>query len=393
MSQALYDVTRTLRGRVVTELSSDLAAGELSEQDQVALAERVLRDQISAMELPPGVDADTAVTCALEEMFGLGGFETWLARDDITDIWGQGHDRCFVRYADGTKEAIPPVAADDEGLFRLLQEAAASAPTPRRITVADPTLLAQLPDGSRLTAVIEVSGRPSFAIRRRRPTVFELDELVGNGTLSREAAAILADAVDARANIVIAGATGSGKTTLMRTLAGRIPPEARLVIIEDTRELGLADQPHHPDVVTLEAREANVEGAGEITVADLGRLALRLDPDRVFVGEVRGDEVIPMLTAMNQGNDGSMCTVHASSPHGALQKLALYAAMSPERLPVTVANLLIAEAVDLVVQVENHRGTTGRVVTEIHRVGAATGESVASEPVYTRAVHAGQPGD
>ncbi len=379
---SVFDITRRLRDAVIPVLSEELPRLGADADQRVVRAEQLLRTQLAAMDgLPADVDPDRIVAVALQEMFGLGGLHTWLAREDVSDLWGQGHDRCFVRYTDGSREAIPPVAADDEGLVRLIQDVASSSMTPRQLTFASPTLEAELPDGSRLTAVMAVSERPSFAIRRRRGVMFELADLVANGTLAEGTAATLRDAVERRQNIVISGATGSGKTTLLRALAGSIGPTERLVVIEDTRELGLDHDDRHPDVVSLEARRPNADGVGEVDLAELGRLALRLDPDRVIVGEVRGDEVIPMLAAMNQGNDGSMCTVHASSPEGALQKLALYAAMSEERLPVAVANHWLAQAVDLVVQVEHERGSAARRVSAVHRVDGVDGDLVRTAPL------------
>ncbi len=375
---SIFEVTRRLRNAVIPVLSEELPTFDTGdEKERVRRAEQLLRAQLATMDdVPAEADTDRVVQVALQEMFGLGGLHAWIAREDVSDIWGQGYDRCFVRYTDGHREAIPPVAADDEGLVRLIQDAASEAATPRQLTLASPTLEAQLPDGSRLTAVMAVSERPSFAIRRRRAVVFDVDDLVANGTLGPEVAATLCQAVEERENIVISGATGAGKTTLLRTLAGCTGAGERLVVIEDTRELGLGRDDRHPDVVTLEARRPNADGMGSVDLGQLARLALRLDPDRVIVGEVRGDEVIPMLAAMNQGNDGSMCTVHASSPQGALQKLALYAAMSDERLPVPVANRWLAEAVDLVVQVGHERGSNVRRVSAVHRVDGMDGDEV-----------------
>jgi pilus assembly protein CpaF len=205
---------------------------------------------------------------------------------------------------------------------------------------------------------------------------------VANGTLDAPLAGFLAAVVKARKNILISGGTTIGKTTLLRALASAIPPHERLITIEDSLELCLdRDTAAHPDVVAMQAREPNVEGEGEITLAELVRWALRMTPDRVIVGEVRGPEVIPMLNAMSQGNDGSMTTIHASSSRGAFKKLAAYAAQTEEHLALEDTNLLIAGAVHFVIQLAWDRDGN-RCVTSIREVTDADGRLVVSNEVY-----------
>jgi Flp pilus assembly CpaF family ATPase len=187
--------------------------------------------------------------------------------------------------------------------------------------------------------------------------------------------------VRARQQIIVAGATGAGKTTMLRALAAEIAPSERIVTVETELELGLdrfADV--HPDCVALEAREANVEGAGEVTAADLVRMSLRMNPDRVIVGEVRGDEIVPMLNAMSQGNDGSMCTVHADSSGTVFNKMALYAMQSPERLPLEATCQLAAAAVDLVVYIA--KSSDGRWVSSIRQVVGVDGSNVVTNELF-----------
>src|SRR5207249_2387355 len=195
-----------------------------------------------------------------------------------------------------------------------------------------------------------VCSRPCLAIRRHRFMKVTLADLERLGAIDKGLWSFFSAAVRARKQMMIAGATGVGKTTMLRALASEIPPEERIVTIETELELGLDRFAElHPDCVALEAREANVEGVGTVTAADLVRMSLRMSPDRVIVGEVRGAEVIPMLNAMSQGNDGSMCTVHADSSGTAFNKLGLYAMQAPERLPLEATALLAASAIDLVV--------------------------------------------
>jgi Flp pilus assembly CpaF family ATPase len=186
----------------------------------------------------------------------------------------------------------------------------------------------------------------------------------------------------ARCNVIVAGGTGAGKTTLLRCLINEIPADERLVTVEDTAEIGLERfAAAHPDYVDLEARTANIEGSGEFPMHRLARAALRMSPDRVIVGEVRGAEVLQMMLAMSQGNDGSMCTVHADSSHGVFARLAMYMAMTPESFSIEVTNLMIANAVDFVV----HLGRLGdgtRAVTSVREVTGAEGVLVSSNEVY-----------
>jgi Flp pilus assembly CpaF family ATPase len=229
--------------------------------------------------------------------------------------------------------------------------------------------------------VLAVSKRPSLSIRRHRFRRITLAELVANGALDVCLRDLLAAAVRARLNIVVAGRIGVGKTTLLRGLASAIPPAERLVTIEDTYELGLdLDTAAHPNVVALQVREANVEGEGTVNMAALFRNALRMMPDRVFVGEVRGDEVVPMLNAMSQGNDGSLSTIHASSSAGVFRKLALYAAAAPERLEPMATNLHIAEGLDLVVHLA-FAADGRRAVSSVREVVDADGLQVVSNEI------------
>ncbi len=192
-----------------------------------------------------------------------------------------------------------------------------------------------------------------MSIRRHRFVDLTLDDLVEMGGLDATLASFLAAAVRARKNIVVGGAMNSGKTTLIRALASAIPPRERVVTIEQAFELGLDSIPdRHPDLVALEARPANAEGEGAISMARLVRRALRMNADRVIVGEVLGDEILPMLNAMSQGRSGSMCTIHADSSLGIFRRLASYAVQAPERLPLESTNLLISGAVHFTVFVE-----------------------------------------
>jgi Flp pilus assembly CpaF family ATPase len=198
-----------------------------------------------------------------------------------------------------------------------------------------------------------VTERPVIDIRRHRLSDHTLDDLLDLGTLDEDLARMLAAAVRAKRNILISGAMNSGKTTLLRALATEIGPAERIVTIEQALELGLDRQiARHPDCVAMEARLANTEGVGAIGMAQLVRRSLRMNASRVIVGEVLGDEVIPMLNAMSQGRSGSMATIHADDSAGVFRRLAAYAIQAPERLPLEATNLLIAGAIHLVVHLD-----------------------------------------
>jgi pilus assembly protein CpaF len=318
-----------------------------------------------------------------DSLLGLGGLQRLLDDPLVENIDVNGCDQVFVRYADGRMTRAAPAAASDAELAELIRLIAArTGNEERRFDRASPSLTVQLPDGSRLFAVMSVTRRPCVSVRRHRHIHVTLAGLQQLGTVDGPLADFLAAAVRARRNILISGGTSIGKTTLLRALAAEIPPHERLVTIEDTYELGLdADPVRHPDVVAMQAREANIEGAGQISLAELVRWGLRMNPARVIVGEVRGPELIAMLNVMSQGNDGSMATLHSSSSRGVFTKLAAYAAQSPERLTVEATSLLIAAAIHFVVHLAWSRDSI-RVVSSVREIVDADGPQVVSNEIW-----------
>ena len=380
--------------RMAAEVSAagQAGSGRLTAGGRAALCRRVIREVLDddaaralAAGTPPlAADAEARLERAVfDALCGLGGFQPYLDDPLVENVNANGCDQVFVRYADGHRERVPPVAASDAELEDLVRAVAARAGIEeRRFDRGCPRLSVPLPAGGRLFAVMAVTARPCVAIRRDRLAAATLADLAGNGTMSGEVAAFLAATVRARKNILISGGTAAGKTTLLRALASAIPPAERLITIEDSLELCLdRDAGAHPDAVALQAREPNVEGQGEVSLAELVRWALRMSPDRVIVGEVRGREVVPMLNAMSQGNDGSMTTLHASSSRGAFMKLAAYAAQTEEHLRLEDTNLLIAGAVHFVIQLEYAPGGQ-RVVSSIREVTDADGRQVVSNEIY-----------
>jgi pilus assembly protein CpaF len=391
-----HELTRRLRDEVARRLAREAAgpdgAQPLTPARRAELGRRLIAEALDDEAARALSDARAPLDTATERqvgqavfdaLFGLGGFQPFLDDPDVESVNANGCDEVFVQYAAGRRVRAAPIAGSDAELTDLIRAIATRAGNEeRRFDRATPRVSVPLPGGGRLFAVMAVTGRPCVAIRRDRLASASLDGLTANGTLDSRLAAFLAAVVKARKNILVSGGTAVGKTTLLRALASAIPPRERLITIEDSLELCLDwDSRAHPDVVAMQSREANVEGEGEITLAELVRWALRMTPDRVIVGEVRGSEVVPMLNAMSQGNDGSMTTIHASSSRGAFMKVASYAAQSAEHLSLEDTNLLIAGAVHIVIQLA--WDTAGRrCISSIREVTDADGRQVVSNEIY-----------
>lgn len=366
-------------------------SGEDERQFARALIAQVLeehaRNEITAGRVPCTAQEEEELAAAIHAaLFGVGRLQPLLDDPQIENIDINGCDRVFLGYADGSEVMADPVADSDEELVELIQALAAySGLSSRPFDTANPQLDIRLPDGSRLSAVMEVTLRPAVSIRRARLGKVFLADLVGNGTMIGEVASFLAAAASARKNIMIAGATNAGKTTLLRAIVNQIPPGERLITVERALELGIDHFPElHPNVVAFEERLPNSEGQGGIAMAELVRRSLRMNPSRVIVGEVLGDEIVTMLNAMTQGNDGSLSTIHANSSLEVFNRISTYAIQSAERLPVEATHMLIAGAVDFVVFIEKRNdylrgGRLRRFVSSIREVTGVDGRVLSSE--------------
>jgi pilus assembly protein CpaF len=326
------------------------------------------------------------ITEVINELFGMAGLQPLLDDPTVETINANRFDLVFVQYNDGRRARVASIAGSNDELTDLVRLLAARASSQeRRFDYGSPAVNLQLPGGERLFAVMGLTadGVTSLSIRRHGYLTVTLPELRAHGTIDPGLEQFLRALVRAKKNILITGGTGAGKTTLLRALASEMDAMERIVTIEDAFELGLELDPDvHADVTAFQARDANVEGEGAISQAELVRWGLRMSPDRVIVGEIRGPEVIPMCNAMSQGNDGSMATLHASSSRIAFTRLASYAAQGVERLPLDATNLLVASAVHFVVHLARGTDRTTRVVSSIREVVGADGPQVVSNEVY-----------
>lgn len=306
-------------------------------------------------------DRRRVIQRVVDEALGLGILEPLLADESVTEIMVNGPHDIFVERA-GRLERLDMEFSDSDQLMQVIDRIVAGVN--RRVDESSPMVDARLPSGERVNVIVPplALDGPTLTIRRF-PTPFSLSDLQSKGSFDAQAAALLTACVRARLNIVVSGGTGTGKTTMLNALSGLIPDGDRIVTIEDSAELQL-QQPH---VIRLESRPANVEGQGQVTIRDLVRNSLRMRPDRIIVGEVRGGETLDMLQAMNTGHDGSLVTVHANNTLDAVSRLETLASMSEVKVPFEALRDQINSAVDLIVQLT--RGADGsRRVTEIAAV-------------------------
>jgi pilus assembly protein CpaF len=371
----IAELAGVLRARLVARRRAEAASGGESGDLRGAVAELVAEH---AALLGPG-DREEVAARIVRDSVGLGPLEVLLADSDVEEVMVNGADTVYIERA-GRIEPTDVAFADEEELRNAIERIL--APLGRRVDELSPMVDARLADGSRVNVVIPplaIDG-PLVSIRRfgaRRPGP---DELVSLGTLTAAQRAALEAAVGGHRSILVSGGTGSGKTTLLNALSSFIDPGERVVTIEDAAELRL-QQPH---VVRMESRPAGVEGRGEVTIRDLLRNALRMRPDRIVIGEVRGAEALDLLTALNTGHDGALSTVHANSPADALSRLETLALMAGVGLPHAAIAEQVQRGIDLVVHLER-RADGARVVTEIAEVVRAAG----STAVRTLAAAAG----
>ncbi len=352
----------------------------LDEFDESTLREKlgdVIRDLIEKENTPLNANEKLLlVTDIINEVLGLGPIEPLLADPTVSDILVNTYRQIYVE-RHGRLEKTPVRFQNDEHLMRIIDKIASNVG--RRIDESSPMVDARLDDGSRVNAIIPplaVDG-PSLSIRKFSVDPYTMRDLQNFKSITPGMAEFLGAAVEARRNILISGGTGSGKTTMMNAMSSYISDDERIVSIEDAAELQL-QQPH---VVRLEIRPANIEGKGEIVQRDLVKNALRMRPDRIIVGEVRGGEALDMLQAMNTGHDGSLTTIHANTPRDALTRLEHMVGMSGVPIPALVVRQQIAAALDLVVDIK--RLPDGqRVITSIQEITGMEENVVSVQEIF-----------
>jgi pilus assembly protein CpaF len=368
------DLAEALRRRLIERARAGAAAG-----GEVGVQVRELVDA----EAPALAPAEREDLCrrVLRLAGGLGPLEPLLADPLVDEVMVNGPDRVYVERR-GRVESAPVRFSGEAELLHAIERIL--APLGRRVDEASPLCDARLADGSRVNVVLPPLSLvgPCLTIRRFRREGFSLRDLVGNGTVTPAAAELLALAVAGRASILVSGGTGSGKTTTLNALSGAIPSGERVVTIEDAAELSLR-QDH---VVSLESRPANLEGRGEVTIRGLVVNALRMRPDRIVVGEVRGPEALDLLQALNTGHDGSLSTVHANSPSDALRRLETLALMAGLGLPHEAVRQQVAGALDLVVHQARRPDGSRRIVSVCEVVGQGTRELLDGDGVRTPSV-------
>jgi pilus assembly protein CpaF len=300
-----------------------------------------------------------------DDILGYGPLEPLLRDDEITEVMCNNWDQIFIE-RDGKLERTNTSFADNAHLLRIIDKIVSQVG--RRVDEASPMVDARLPDGSRVNAIIpplSLKG-PTLTIRKFSRDPYTMDDLITFGTLAPKSAQFLAACVRGKLNVLISGGTGTGKTTTLNALSAFVPGDERIVTIEDAAELQL--QQEH--VITLEARPPNIEGQGEIRIRELVRNALRMRPDRIIVGEVRGAETLDMLQAMNTGHEGSLTTIHANSPRDALSRLETLVLTAGVDLPLRAIREQISSAFDLLVQINRLVDGTRRItnITEVLRM-------------------------
>ena len=360
---ALKDQVHRYLIRALEQLG--VAAGDWSREKLARFVQQRVQDYVVEHRLPVNRrETEQLATDAVDELVGYGPIQRLVDDDTVDDILVNGPDQVFAERR-GRLERAALRFASDQHVLRVIQRII--APLGRRLDESTPMVDARLPDGSRVNAIIPpiALDGPCVSIRKFRKQALTEQELVAYKTLSEGMLAFLSRAVAAETNLMVVGGTGSGKTTLLNMLSQHVRPEERIVTIEDAAELRL----RHPHVVRLETRPPNLEGEGEVRARDLVRNALRMRPDRIIVGEVRGEEVLDMLQAMNTGHEGSMTTLHANSLKDAFSRLEMLASFAGFKGSAATFRQQVASALDLMIQVDRLSDGRRRVI-EVAEVGA-----------------------
>ena len=368
-----------IKNRIHFELVSELGPRLFDVADSDEIHRTIATEIRQRLQLESTLahdDRDRLAAEIADDIFGYGPLERLLTDSTISEVMVNGCSDIWIE-RDGRLSQTPLRFSDDSQLRRIITKMVGQIG--RRIDESSPMVDARLPDGSRVNAIIpplSLSG-PLLTIRRFAKERFGLDELKSLGTISSEAAEFLCQCIKADLNILISGGTGSGKTTMLNALSAAVPDTDRIVTIEDAAELQLKQR----HVVRLESRPKNIEGEGEVTIRDLVRNALRMRPDRIIVGEVRGAEALDMLQAMNTGHEGSLSTIHANAPRDALNRLETMVLMAGYELPVKAIRQHVTAALDLIIQLDRLDDGT-RHVTQITEVQRMEGDMITLQSLF-----------
>ncbi|SDS42811.1 CpaF family protein [Agrococcus carbonis] len=382
---ALVRVKERVAEALYSHIGTRLNDPKLSEEQLQAIVRDELNSIVEAEQAPlTGEERQRLINEVRDDVLGLGPLQRLMDDPSVTEIMVNGPDNVYVERGGKLTRAAVRFTSEEQ-LRRVIERIVTRIG--RRIDESSPMVDARLEDGSRVNAVIPplaFSGS-TLTIRRFSTDPFKVPDLIRFGTLTVQMAHLLQACVEGKLNIIVSGGTGTGKTTLLNVLSSFIPPQERIITIEDAVELQL--QQEH--LVRLESRPRNTEGKGEVTIRDLVRNSLRMRPDRIVVGEVRGGETLDMLQAMNTGHDGSLSTVHANSPRDAVARLETLVLMAGMELPLRAIREQIASAVDVIVQLTRLRDGSRRV-TAVTEVVGMEGQIVTLQDVFVFDFAAGQ---
>ena len=374
---AAQELRYRVHGRLIEELGSTLYDSDMPEHELKALVYGKLEQAVAEERVPLSMaDKQRLIESIANDVLGYGPIDPLLHDESVTEIMVNGPDQVFVER--GGKAGLAPVRfLDEDHLRRVIEKIVAQVG--RRIDESSPLCDARLPDGSRVNAVIPplAIGGPFLTIRKFAVDPLMEEDLIAFGTFDKRVADFLAACVLGRMNVIISGGTGSGKTTLLNVVSSYIPDDERIVTVEDAAELQMRQE----HVLSTESRPANLEGKGQVTIRDLVRNSLRMRPDRIVVGEVRGGEALDMLQAMNTGHDGSLTTVHSNSPRDTLSRIETMVLMAGFDLPVRAIREQVASAVDLIVHTARLRDGTRRV-THITEVEGMEGDVITLQDLF-----------
>ena len=361
--------------RLLAELSPVVDANNVVEVRRAL--EHIFNETLAEERLPMSrIERDDLFEQVVADVLGYGPIEPLLRDDTITEILVNGPDQVYIE-RNGILEEADIWFRDTSEVMHIIDRIV--SPLGRRVDESSPMVDARLPDGSRVNIIIPplALDGPTISIRKFAKAIFSADDLIGLGTLTEEMAEFFEACVQARLNIVVSGGTSTGKTTLLNVLSGYLPGTERIITIEDSAELQL----HQRHVVRLEARPPNVEGRGEVAIRQLVINALRMRPDRIVVGEVRGGEALDMLQAMNTGHDGSLTTAHSNSPRDTLHRVETMTLMAGMELPLQAVREQIASAFDLVVHLDRLMDGTRKVV-QVSEVQGMEGRVIVMQDIF-----------